>query len=55
MDKYNLEMEIVDRYMKIQQSLVDLFTNGAAIDNESKGLMAGLDYINILRNGVDAR
>ena len=46
MDKYNLEVAIVDRYMKSQQSLMDLFTNGPAIGNESAGLMKGLENYN---------
>ena len=46
MDKYNLEMAIVDRYIKSQQSLIDLFANGPAIGNESAGLMKGLENYN---------
>ena len=49
MDKYNLEVAIVDRYMKSQQSLIDLFANGPAINNESTGLMNGLKDYNKLQ------
>lgn len=55
MDKYNLEMAIVERYMKSQQSLIDLFANGPAINNESDGLMGGLKNYNELHAELDYR
>ena len=55
MDKYNLEVAIVDRYMKSQQSLIDLFTNGPAINNESDGLMGGLKNYNESHAELDYR
>ena len=53
MDKYNLEIAIVDRYMKSQQSLIDLFANGPAIENESSGLMKGLEDYNKFQNNLN--
>ena len=53
MDKYNLEVAIVDRYMKSQQSLIDLFANGPAISNESIGLMKGLNNYNEFQNSLN--
>ena len=53
MDKYNLEVAIVDRYMKSQQSLIDLFANGPAINNESDGLMGGLKNYNKFQNDLN--
>lgn len=55
MDKYNLEIAIVDRYMKSQQSLIDLFANGPAIDNESTGLMEGVNNYNESHAKLDYR
>ncbi|MDO4643630.1 MAG: hypothetical protein Q4A74_07300 [Cardiobacteriaceae bacterium] len=55
MDKYNLEIAIVDRYMKSQQSLIDLFANGPAIGNESIGLMKGLNNYNESHAKLDYR